>query len=182
MPKIISKKTVWTGKNLEVVEIYWKDGKGVGRKWKAVDRTNGPNVVLVTAITEKDEIVLVKEFRPPVNAEVIGLPAGRCDIPGEYIKDTAQRELEEETGYTAEKLTKLFSGPVSAGLSSEFLTVYLAEGLKLAGKKIEEKIEVYKIPLECLEEWFAGQEERGILVDVKTRAFARYAKEKLGGY
>lgn len=181
MAKVVRKKTVWKGKNLEATEVYWKDQDGIVRKWEAVERTNGPNVVFIAAITEKNEIILVKEFRPPVDAEVIGFPAGRCDIPGEHIETTARRELEEETGYTAEKMTMLFSGPVSPGLSSEFLTVYLAENLKLAGEKTEEKIEAWKIPLDGLEEWLVKHEEMGVMVDVKVRAFVGYAKEKLRG-
>jgi len=179
MPEIIKKETVWSGKHLEAVEIFWKDGDGVGRKWEAVERTNGPNVVTVVAITEGDEVILVKEFRPPTGIDVIGLPAGRCDIPGEYIEDTARRELAEETGYAAENWTKLFSGPVSPGLSSEFLTVYMAKNARLAGEKSEEKTEAHKIPLADIERWLTGQEKRGVLVDVKTRAFIAYAQEKI---
>ncbi len=181
MAKITRKRTVWGGKNLRFVEINWIDGEGVGRKWESVERTTGPNVVTVVALTKENEAILVKEFRPPAEVEVIGLPAGRCDVFGEHIEDTARRELEEETGYTSEKWTKLFSGPVSPGLTDEYLTVYLAENAKLSGKKSEEKTEAYKISLESLEKWLVGKENVGILVDVKTRAFIIYAVNKLRG-
>lgn len=175
MAKITRKTTVWDGKNLRFVEINWTDGEGIGRKWESVERTTGQNVVTVVAMTEENDVILVKEFRPSAGKEVIGLPAGRCDIIGEDTEDTACRELEEETGYTAEKWTKLFAGPVSPGLTDEFLTVYFAEDAKLSGKKSEEKTEVCKIPLEDLEKWLAEKEKIGIPVDVKTRAFISYA-------
>lgn len=180
MPEVVKKKTAWEGKFIKIEEVFWKDGEGVIHKWEAAERTTGQNVVAIVAITDKNEVLLVDEFRPPVGAEVIGLPAGLCDVRNEYIEDTARRELEEETGYMAGKLIKLFAGPVSPGFSSESLTVYLAEDLKSSGGKAEEKIKVYKIPLKRLESWLADKEKIGILVDVKTKAFINYARERIG--
>lgn len=180
MSKVIKRKIVWYGKYLKAVEIYWKDGKSVVHKWEAVERTIGQNIVSVVAVTEKNEVLLVKEFRPPVNKEVIGLPAGLCDRESEDIETAARRELKEETGYTAAKFLKLFAGPVSPGLSSEFLTVFLAQGLKFTGKtETTEKIKLEKIPLNELEEWLVAQEEKGILADVKVRGFSSYVGKKI---
>lgn len=180
MPKNVRKNTIWNGRDLRIEEIYWKDINGIIRKKEIAERTVGQNVVSAVAVTRKKEVILINEFRPSMGAEVIGLPGGKCDIPGEYVENTVRRELVEETGYEAEKMTKLFGGPVSPGLSPEYMTVYLAEGLKLTGGKIEDKIQVYEIPLDGFEEWFAGKERMGILVDVQARAYIEYARARLG--
>jgi ADP-ribose pyrophosphatase len=97
---------------------------------------------------------------------VIELPAGLCD-EGESIENATLRELQEETGYQAGKIRKLFTGPVSFGLSSEYLNVFLATNLVFVGKKDgrEEKgITVYKIPIETVYEWLDKKETEGLLV------------------
>ncbi|MCK4800250.1 NUDIX hydrolase, partial [Candidatus Parcubacteria bacterium] len=114
------------GKFLRIETIHYLDKEGNQRRWEAVRRTTGNGIVSVMAITAKDEIIFVSQYRPPVGREVIEFPAGLCDQEGEALEETALRELQEETGYQAGNIRKLFSGPVSAGLSSEFLTVFLA--------------------------------------------------------
>ncbi|MCK5475060.1 MAG: NUDIX hydrolase [Candidatus Pacebacteria bacterium] len=176
-------RIIGQGSHLKLVEINWIDDEGNKRKWEAVKRmTTGTGIVSVMAITDESEIIFVSQYRPPVGGEVIEFPAGLCDQKGEALEETALRELQEETGYRAKKIEKLFAGPVSAGLSFEFLTVFWATDLEFVGKKDgreERGITVYKIPFKEADEWLRGMEKKGMLVDVKLWARISYIKDIL---
>ena len=179
----IRTKTVSEGKFLRLVNINWRDSEGKMRKWEAVERTTGADIVSVIPVTDNGKIILIKQFRPPVGRMVIEFPAGLRD-EGENLQVSALRELQEETGYQAGEIRKLFAGPVSAGLSSEFLTVFLATDLKFVGKKDgreERGIEVYEVPFAEADEWLDGKEQEGALVDIKMRASLSYVRNILGG-
>lgn len=179
----IKSSTVAKERFLELVDIDWQDSEGEMQKWEAVRRTTGTDIVSAIPVTNDGKIILIEQFRPPVDKMVIEFPAGLVD-KGESFEEAARRETKEETGYWAGKIKKLFAGPVSAGLSDESLTVFLATNLKFVGKKDgreEREIAVYAIPLEEVNEWLNGKEKEGILVDVKTRAYISYIKNILGG-
>src|SRR5512135_380862 len=146
---VLKKKTLWEGKFLRSVLVRYIDGSGVTeRDWEAVERVGCDGIVGIVPFTDEGEVVLIRQFRPPINGHVIELPAGLCD-PGESREDAARRELIEETGYAAGDLTFLTEGPLSSGLSSEMLAVFAATGLTYVGigKRDEtEDIEVLKIP------------------------------------
>lgn len=181
--EIIGREIISEGRFLELVNINWIDSKGNARKWETVERTTGADIVSVIPVTDNGKIILIEQFRPPVGRMVIEFPAGLRD-EGENLQVSALRELQEETGYQAGEIRKLFAGPVSAGLSSEFLTVFLATDLKFVGKKDgreEWGITVYKIPLEDVDEWLDNKEQEGVLVDIKMRASLSYIRNILGG-
>lgn len=167
------------GKFLRMKTIFYVDKEGNRRRWESVERTNGNGIVSIMAITDENEIIFVSQYRPPVGGEVIEFPAGLCDQEGEPVEETALRELQEETGYQAGEIRKLFAGTVSAGLTPEFLTVFMATDLKFVGKKdgIEERgITIYKVPLEEADGWLRGMEEKDMLIDVKLWARISYIK------
>ena len=177
--KIVKSSVIAKGKFLELAKIDWRDGEGNKRIWEAVERTTGADIVSVIPITDNGEVILIEEFRPPVGKMVIEFPAGLRD-QDESLERAALRETQEETGYQAGKIIKLFAGPISAGLSSEFLTVFLATDLKFVGKKDgreERGIEVHKISFKEMDKWLDDKEKEGALVDVKIKAFVSYAKK-----
>lgn len=179
--KTIGIRTISEGKFLRLVNINWLDSEGNTRKWEAVERTTGTDIVSVIPVTDNGKIILIEQFRPPVGRMVIEFPAGLRD-EGENLKSAVLRELQEETGYQAGKIRKLFAGPVSAGLSSEFLTVFLATDLKFVGKKDgreERGIIVHKISLKEADEWFDNKRNKGALIDVKTEAYISHVKNIL---
>lgn len=179
--KIVKSSTVAEGRFLELVDIDWQDEEGEMRKWEAVRRTTGTDIVSMIPVTDDGKIILIEQFRPPVGRTVIEFPAGLVD-KGESFEEAALREMREEIGYQAGKIKQLFAGPVSAGLSDESLTVFLATNLKFVGKKDgreERGITVYEILLEEVDEWLDSQEKSGILIDIKTRAFISYVRNIL---
>jgi len=145
--------------------------------WEYVDRVGATGVVVILALTDEDELVLVEQHRVPVGASVIELPAGLAgDLPDsqdEDFREAARRELLEETGYEAETIEFLCEGPPSAGLTSEIQTLLRATGLRKTGPgggDETEDITVHTIALNVLDDWLGEATQRGCLIDPKIYA------------
>jgi len=107
---------------------------------------------------------------------VTELPAGYLD-PREAPEDCARRELLEETGYEAGRMERLFDGVVSAGLTDEAITFYLAHGCKKVGPgggDGSEEITVHEVPLAEVLDWIVDQRASGKQVDVKAMAILAF--------
>lgn len=170
-----SVETLWKGRYLQVAR------RG---RWEYVARTRVSGIAGIVALTEDGEIVLVEQFRPPVGASVIELPAGLAgDTAGtadEPLLAAAKRELLEETGYEAEKWTRLTDGLSSPGLTDESITLFLAERLRRTGPgggDSSESIKVYAIPLAKVPEWLAQKQQSGALADLKLFAGLYFAEQ-----
>lgn len=118
--------------------------------WEFVERTNSTGIVGIIAVTDDDKLVLVKQYREPVQKVVIEAPAGLVgDIDDQESVETATlRELFEETGYHANKLEVVGTFPISPGLSTEQMTYVIATELEKRGPgggDSTEKIEVFEL-------------------------------------
>jgi 8-oxo-dGTP pyrophosphatase MutT (NUDIX family) len=89
-----------------------------------------PGAVVVLAIDDDDQVVILRQYRHPVQKRMIQLPAGKLDKPGEDPVEAAKRELREETGLAAEEWTHLLTTYASAGITSETHALFLARGLQ----------------------------------------------------
>ncbi len=145
--------------------------------WEYVDRVGASGVVVILAVTDANELVLVEQHRVPVGASVIELPAGLAgDLPDardEDFREAARRELLEETGYEAENIEFLCEGPPSAGLTSEIQTLLRATGIRKTGPgggDESEDITVHTIALDQLDDWLSRAMQRGCLIDPKIYA------------
>ncbi len=154
-------------------------------RWEYVERSKTSGIVAILPITENREIILVEQFRIPVNCRVIEIPAGLAgDIEGEEdeaLAEAAKRELLEETGYEAETMEYLTEGPPSAGLSTEVVTFFRARGLRKVsegGGDGSENIQVHLVPLAELSAWIEAKRKEGCHVDYKVYA-ALYFEQPL---
>jgi ADP-ribose pyrophosphatase len=145
--------------------------------WEWAERRGISGVVAIIALTPDDEVLLVEQYRPPVKARVIELPAGLAgDIAGaedEDLSTAALRELEEETGFTAAHIQQIGRGPISAGLTDELLTFFKARSLRKIGPgggDASEDIVVHRVPADEVHAWLVAQQESGTLVDPKVYA------------
>ena len=142
--------------------------------WEWVERVNVSGGVVILPITEDRQLVLVQQYRIPVHAQVLELPAGLAgDSPAaanEALIEAARRELLEETGYEAPRWRWLLEGPSSAGLTNESFHFFLAEGAQkvaAGGGDASEQIEVILAPLEGINAWLADRRRAGIIIDPK---------------
>ena len=85
--------------------------------------------VAVLALNEEDEVLLIKQYRAPVNEYLYEMPAGLRDHDGEDDLVAAKRELAEETDYQATDWSHLHSFYTTPGSSSEVIEIFLARGL-----------------------------------------------------
>ncbi len=124
-----------------------------------------PGASAVLPILPGGDIVLVKQYRYPVGQVTLEVPAGKLDKNEEPI-NCAIRELEEETGFVADKIKKLTTIATTVGFSDEVIHLYVAEDLS-AGKfnpDDDEFINVVKMPFaEALKKIESGE-----IFDVKT--------------
>lgn len=127
-----------------------------------------PGGAVAVPVMDDGTLLLVRQYRYPMKQYMLELPAGKLS-PGEDPMVCAARELEEETGYTADKLTKLTSIYTTPGFCDELLHLYLAQGLKKSptGQKLEEgelSLTVERVPFAKA----VSMIEKGELVDSKS--------------
>lgn len=142
--------------------------------WEYVERVNVRDVAVLIPITADAEIVLVEQYRIPVQASMIELPAGLVgdeeDFRHEGLLEAANRELEEETGYRAESLEVVARSPSSGGMTSEVVSFVHARGLRRVGPGggvDGEDIKVHVVPVADARRWLGEREKDGCLIDPK---------------
>jgi 8-oxo-dGDP phosphatase len=91
-----------------------------------------PGAVAVLALDDAQRVLMIRQYRHPVGRQLWEIPAGLRDTDGESPLRTAQRELLEETGYTARDWHTLVDYFTSPGFSTERIRIYLARGLEQA--------------------------------------------------
>ena len=145
--------------------------------WEYAERRAISGIVGIVAVTDDRRLILVEQYRPPVDAPVIELPAGLVgDEPGradEPLVEAARRELIEEAGYDAATITVLTTGVPSAGATDERITLVHATGLKrisAGGGDAHENITVHEVPLDALDAWLVERQAAGRLIDLKIYA------------
>ncbi len=145
--------------------------------WDFVRRPHSDQCVGILAITPENEIILVEQFRVPLQRRVIEIPAGIAgDEPehrGEPLSGTAARELLEETGYRAGSITELIATPTSAGMTSEFIHLFHAKDIVQehdGGGVAGEEIIVHRVPMPELRTWLLSKEKEGFCIDFKIHA------------
>jgi ADP-ribose pyrophosphatase len=151
--------------------------------WEFVERPGIHGIVLVVAVTPQARLLLVEQRREAVDANVLELPAGLAGDAGsparEPLEEAARRELVEETGWDAAAMERLTSGPPSAGVTSEVVTLFRARGLTKVGPGggVEgEAITVHEVPLAEADAWLSAREAAGVLVDPKVWAGVWFAR------
>lgn len=123
--------------------------------------------VAVIAIDAEDNILLVNQFRKPVEKELLEIPAGGIE-PGEDAVATVRRELREEIGYLPRKIERLGGFYSTPGYCTEYLHLYLATDLVPSRLNAEdtESIEVVRVPVSQLRSMIAA----GDICDAKSIA------------
>lgn len=146
-------------------------------RWEYAQRINITGIVAMLAYTPRGELLLVEQFRPPLERRVIEIPAGLVgDLPDnrqEPMLDAAKRELLEETGWQGSRWELLGEDiTVSAGTTSETIYLYRATDLERindGGGDDSEDITVHRVALAQLHDWLEAQKRsRDVLVDVKV--------------
>jgi len=176
--KVLEKKTIWEGKFFRFVLTTYIDSYGAIRQWESFERVNCKGIVAILPVTDNKEVLLIRQFRPPVNRYVIEFPAGLND-KGDTLEEAAKRELLEEAGYSARELFFLTEGVMSSGASGEILTVFLAKGLEFKGigeRDETEDIEVLKIPINELYQKLDAFRSEGNYIDLKIYGLIELAK------
>ena len=144
--------------------------------WEYVERTHaGGLAAIIIAVTPDDKVLFVEQFRVPLQAPTIEMPAGLVgDIhAGESIEVSAIRELEEETGWTAAQAEVLMIGPTSSGMASEKIAFVRATGLTRIGPgggDGDEDISVHEIPRSQAAAWLVQKMGEGYELDAKLWA------------
>ncbi|WP_413290160.1 NUDIX domain-containing protein [Bdellovibrio sp. HCB337] len=166
MKKLIEKKLksdlVYKGSFLQVLrdEVELPNGKKGTREY-----IPHPGAAMIVPVTAEGKLVMLRQFRYPVQKVFIEFPAGKID-EGEEALETAKRELQEETGLIAQNYKLLTTIHPVIGYSNEHIEIYLATGLSQSEAKLddEEFLDVFEISNHEAMELM----QKGEISDVKT--------------
>jgi ADP-ribose pyrophosphatase len=150
-------------------------------RWEYVRRIGARGAVFVLAVTPARELVLVEQFRVPLQARSLELPAGIFGDDESPADETAEacaiRELEEETGFRGARAHLLFTGPVAPGLTNEILYLVRVEDLTrvhAGGGVGGEDITVHLAPLATIDRWLEDRQREGLMIEPRIHAGLRF--------
>lgn len=145
--------------------------------WESCERTHGKDgmAVLVIAVTPDDHVLFVEQYRVPLGARTIEMPAGLVgdDVDGDTLESAARRELIEETGWDAGRIDVLLVGPTSSGMSNERIAFARALDLRKVGDGggvADEDITVHAVPRAGAPAWLMRKYAEGYELDLKLWA------------
>lgn len=155
-PKVIERHVIYNGRkfDFEQLTVRLPNGKTMQR-----EVVKHPGAVVVVAITAKHELVLIRNYRIAVGERLVECCAGTLGPP-EPPSVCAKRELIEETGYRAAKISPLGWFYTTPGLTNEKMYAFAATGLTHVGQKLEEdeSIDVEIVPVaEALDMVYSGK-------------------------
>jgi len=162
-------EVMWAGKYLRVLK---RD------KWEFASRTR--NIGAVVILAEHDgKVILVDQPRVPPDCRCIELPAGLVgdEDPSATVESTAIKELEEETGFTAQRIERLGEFYASPGMVSEGFTLVRAHGVRKIGEgggNESEDIKVHLVPRAEIPNFVEQKRAEGFGVDVKLLLFLNH--------
>ena len=169
----LSSESVFKGRLLDVRrdKVRLPNGAEVTREYVV-----HPGAAMVVPLLADGQVLLVRQYRYPLHRAFIEFPAGKID-PGEAPRQTAERELIEETGYRAGNFTELTTIHNAIGYSDERIVLYLAEDLTVGEQELDEHefVELFTAPLSHLMAWIAA----GEVTDVKTIIGAFFVQQHL---
>lgn len=145
-------QTVYQGKRFAVKDVHYRSRSASGGTLRR-EVVVPANAVVVLPVLDGDRVVLIRNERFAVDEVLWEIPAGTLE-EGEDPQACAERELTEETGYTAKNVRRLCEFYTAPGFCTEMLTAYVAEGLTHGEQSLDdtEDIEVHVTPLaEALE-------------------------------
>jgi ADP-ribose pyrophosphatase len=154
--ELISSRRVYNGRvvNLRVDQVRLPSGRETERE--IVEHAGAVGIV---ALDERNDVVLVRQYRSALGRPLLEIPAGTL-AEGESARACAFRELQEETGYSADRAEELYAFYSSPGFSNERIWLFLATGLRAGPQdpETDEIIEVVKLALaKALEMVDAGE-------------------------
>lgn len=158
-------RVIHTGHVITVVEAAFSspDGETFHR-----DVVRHPGAVSVVAVHDDGRVVLVRQYRAALDAQLLEIPAGKRDVADEPLETTARRELIEEVGLDAERFEHLVCFHNSVGFCDEESHIFIATGLSSAPmdrQGIEESyLEIVEVPLAETPAMIAS----GEITDAKT--------------
>lgn len=163
------KETMWQGKYVRAI----KQGR-----WEYVSRTNEIHAVAILA-EQEGKVILVEQFRFPIGKRCLELPAGLVGDEGHQadVEATALKELEEEAGFTAERIERLGDYYASPGLLAESFTLVRAHGLAKVsdgGGTGGEDITVHLVSRADLSDFIGKKQCEGVGIDVKLLMFMHF--------
>lgn len=173
--KTISSERIYEGKiiNLKVDEVNLPNGRTSKR-----ELIEHPGAVAILALTADNKIIMVEQYRKALERSIIEVPAGKLE-KGESPETTAMRELEEETGYTADSLELIQSFSTSPGFADEVVHLFFAEGLRKAESGAvtdeDEFVELMEVTVEEAEQMMKDNR----IYDAKTAFAVLWAKQRL---
>jgi ADP-ribose pyrophosphatase len=160
---------MWAGKYVRVLKR---------ERWEYASRTGSINAVVILAEYE-GKVILVDQPRVPLDCRCIELPAGLVgdEDRDATVESTAVKELEEETGFTAERVERLGEYYASPGMLSESFTLVRAHGLRRIGEgggDDNEDINVHLVPRAEIPNFIEQKRAEGFGVDVKLLLFLNF--------
>jgi ADP-ribose pyrophosphatase len=147
-------------------------------KWEYASRARGIGAVVILA-EYQGKVVLIDQPRAALGARCVELPAGLVgdEDPDATVEATAIKELEEETGFTAERVDRLGDFHSSPGILSESFTLVRARGLRRIGEgggDHDEDIAVHLVERAAIPNFVEQKRAEGFAVDVKLLLFLNY--------